>query len=102
MMDSPTVKIILKTGFDAALVCRVLEKQLRQTGIDFSSSDNFIKALEAAEKTNPKSPVPNIEMQMQRLAAFELDGGHRQDQSHNTRSDQNGFGTSRSSVVNRE
>ncbi|XP_041461500.1 baculoviral IAP repeat-containing protein 7-B-like [Lytechinus variegatus] len=64
MMDSPTVRIILKTGFDAALVCRVLEEQLRQTGIDFSSSDNFIKALEAAEKNNPKSPVPNIEMQV--------------------------------------
>ncbi|XP_041461213.1 baculoviral IAP repeat-containing protein 7-B-like [Lytechinus variegatus] len=64
MMGSPTMRIILKTGFDAALVCRVLEEQLRQTGIDFSSSDNFIKALEAAEKTNPKSPVPNIEMQV--------------------------------------
>nr|XP_054753923.1 baculoviral IAP repeat-containing protein 3-like [Lytechinus pictus] len=100
MMDSPTVRIILKTGFDASLVCRVLEEQLRQTGIDFSSSDNFIKALEAAEKTNPKSPVPNIEMQTQRLAVIDIDGGHRQDHSYNTRSDQNGFGTSRSSNVN--
>lgn len=51
-MDSPTVQTIVKAGYDQALVRRVLEAQLhvRETGLNFSFSDNFIKTLDAAEK----------------------------------------------------
>lgn len=51
-MGSPTVKMILKSKFDAALVCRIIEEQLHETDLNFSTSDNFINILEAAEQKN--------------------------------------------------
>ncbi|XP_030850362.1 baculoviral IAP repeat-containing protein 7 [Strongylocentrotus purpuratus] len=64
-MDSPTVQTIVKAGYDPALVRRVLEAQLhvRETGLNFSFSDNFIKTLDAAEKgrTQPLRNQWNIQ-----------------------------------------
>eukprot|EP00057_Strongylocentrotus_purpuratus_P003562 XP_003726898.1 PREDICTED: baculoviral IAP repeat-containing protein 7-A [Strongylocentrotus purpuratus] len=103
-MDSPTVQTIVKAGYDQALVRRVLEAQLRETGLNFSFSDNFIKTLDAAEKgknSTVEKPVEHsastIEPQTQQFANLEIKGvPARREDSPTAKSDQKSFITVKS------
>ncbi|XP_011677378.1 baculoviral IAP repeat-containing protein 2 isoform X2 [Strongylocentrotus purpuratus] len=100
IMDSPTVKMILKSKFDAALVCRIIEEQLHETDLNFSTSDNFIKILEAAEQKNTandkslQSSASTIDTQTQRFANLEINSDSRQEES--PKSGQKSFATAKS------